>query len=226
MITKEIENILKAFPNFLQMTQEAANPFLRDPPPADRLEVFSKAIWFIVPFHFLSFLGLVPLRDASTVIVLLAGFLSLLGLSWVGTLIGVALAVITRAPVAQRTGIVSAWVVALVTTWFYCVVILAVTNFWLWLRQEGAGPGVDFGAWPDLIDEVGGLLTHTALRGDEILLVSLGVPAAAALLLIGGYGAARRGRWYQALAAGAVCGGACVLFIAFTVKFLKPMAAL
>lgn len=73
-MSKEMENILKAFPSFLSLVSETGNPFVEDKEPKKTLETATKAVWFLLPFHFFAFLGMVPLDSNSTTILIFVGF--------------------------------------------------------------------------------------------------------------------------------------------------------
>ena len=219
MITKEVENILKSFPSFLQMTSQAANPVLSTHQHVDRLEIVTKAVWFVVPFHFLSFLGLVPIQGSDPLIVLLIGFLTLLGLSWIGTVIGFVASALQGVNHENSGGIISAWVVALVTTWFFCVVIISGTNLWLWFTKLSSNTII----WPDLVAELRYLFAGTGFQGLEVLLLCFAVPLLAVVPLILSYSRETRGNFWQIGVVSIVCTVTCAVFIAATIFFLRPV---
>lgn len=148
MITKEIEEIAKAFPSFVTMTTNLRNPYWIPfglEANESALETVAKAIWFVVPFHFLTFFGLAATDsgDASQLntsagYVVLVGFAVLVVVMWSGSM----LAFFGRRKVGfdNRAG---AWVSSLTFAWFVCVFILAIGNVMQW-----AGSG--FGNWPPI----------------------------------------------------------------------------
>lgn len=222
MITKELENILKSFPSFLRVISDLHNPLNPAPTIKDPLKTVTEAVWFVVPFHFLSFLGLVPLQGSHTAVVLVAGFATLLGLSWIGSLLGTVAATLQGQSGSERENSVSAWVTALVVTWFFCVLIISSLNFGIWLFEKGA----DLSIWPDLLRELQPLLYGTVFKGEELLLISVFVPLLSALLMIATMTPGNRGTWPQRAIVIVTCAIACCAFIVVSARFLQPVTRL
>ncbi|UWQ93126.1 hypothetical protein QEZ52_10140 [Aliisedimentitalea scapharcae] len=217
MLTKEMENILKAFPSFMSMLSMARNPFVENRSNEDTMETVTKAIWFVLPFHFMSFLGMVPLAGGDTTLVLLIGFISLLGLSWVGTILGSLMGAVNGWGPIRRENCVASWVSALFVTWFFCVLIMSGLNGYFWWKYE------DFAIWPELFNRMDKLLLNTLLYDFRVEVISIGIPliAAGAMLLTIPHG--RRGTPGQALILALVCMVSCTAFILASKELLEPM---
>ena len=116
-------------------------------------------------------------------------------------------------------GIISAWVVALVTTWFFCVVIISGTNLWLWFTKLSSNTII----WPDLVAELRYLFAGTGFQGLEVLLLCFAVPLLAVVPLILSYSRETRGNFWQIGVVSIVCTVTCAVFIAATIFFLRPV---
>ena len=217
MMTKEMENILKAFPSFLSMLSLARNPFVESRTNADAMETVTKAIWFVLPFHFMSFLGMVPLVGGDTTLVLLIGFVSLLGLSWVGTVLGSIMGALNGWGPIRRENCVGAWVSALFVTWFFCVLIMSGLNGYFWWRVE------DFEIWPQLFNRMDKLLYGTRMYDYSAEIITIGVPLVSAGLMLVTIPHGRRGTPGQALVLALVCMMSSTSFIYASKELLEPM---
>ncbi len=143
MFTKEAQNVAESFPSFVKLLIATRNPMLADPQAntaPERWETVTKAIWFVVPFHFLTFLGQGGdgALDVSTLV--LVGIGSLLALMWIGTLIGV---VPVRMNMEYEVR-AKHWVTALVSTWFFSVLAASFVALVIWLTASEAS------GWPNL----------------------------------------------------------------------------
>ncbi len=216
-MSKELENILKAFPSFLSLVSETGNPFVEDKDKKKTLETATKAVWFLLPFHFFAFLGMVPLESNSTTILIFVGFASLLGLSWIGTIIGVVVASTCGWGPVRRENCVATWVASLFITWFYCVALISLINLLIWALR------LKFEAWPNIFNEVPYYINRTFLNfvsGD--VWVIMGIPIVASFGMLLSLPPDRRGTWFQRLFLALVCAGACAVFILFCKDFQSP----
>ncbi|WP_170325045.1 hypothetical protein [Ruegeria arenilitoris] len=214
---KEMENILKAFPSFLSLVSESRNPFIEDKGKRKTLETATKAVWFLIPFHFFAFLGMVSVASNNTTILIFVGFASLLGLSWVGTIIGVVAAKLSGWGPVRRENCVATWVASLFITWFYCVAFISLFNFSSWALR------LKFETWPNIFNEVQHYINRTIV--DELsadVWVILGVPIIASIGMLISLPPNRRSTVPQWIILAVVCAGACAVFIYFCKDFQAP----
>ncbi|MEM9125063.1 MAG: hypothetical protein AAGB28_04745 [Pseudomonadota bacterium] len=216
-MSKEMENILKAFPSFLSLVSETGNPFVEDKEPKKTLETATKAVWFLLPFHFFAFLGMVPLDSNSTTILIFVGFASLLGLSWMGTIIGVIVSKLCGWGPVRRENCVATWVASLFITWFYCVAFISLVNLAIWALR------LKFEAWPNIFNEVPYLINRTflAFLSADVWII-VGIPALASIGMLLSLPPNRKGTLLQRLFLAFVCAFACAVFILFCKDFQSP----
>ena len=216
-MSKELENILKAFPSFLSLVSEAGNPFVEDEDKKKTLETATKAVWFLIPFHFFAFFGMVPVKDNSTTVLIFVGFASLLGLSWVGTIIGVVVAKARGWTEVRRENCVATWVASLFITWFYCVALISLANLSSWVLF------LKFETWPNIFEEAKFYVHEASLDfvSPEAWVI-WGFPILASIAMLLSLPPQRSGSWSQRIFLALVCAGACAFFIYFCKDFQSP----
>ena len=218
MLTKELENILKAFPNFLSMLADTGNPLKENAASRETLETVTKAMWFIIPFHFMAFLGMVPLKGNDSTLVLLVGFVSLLGLSWIGTFMGSMLSRLLKWGPIRREGCIAGWVSTLFITWFFCVMIIFAANLYFYIVAQPEA------AWPDLFNQIENLVEpYPFVSQRSWLLIYFCVPAVSAIAMLMIIPTERRGSAWQQGVLVFMCAGSCALFIYSAKVLLAPV---
>lgn len=226
MISKDLENIIKALPSFQEMIVSSGNPLTDGVGNEKSLDAATKAIWFLIPFHFLAFLGLVPLKNSvtestgDTAIVLGLGFASLLGLSWIGTVFSGIPARVLNWSIERRYWSSASWVAALYITWFYCVASMSLINLYIWYDNWYPNK---FGTWPSLFYKLEHVLDSTFLRNYHLEVLTIGIPVLSSILMVASLQRGRRGTWLQKVVLVAICAIACGLLVRLSITSLEPV---
>ncbi len=148
MFTKEAQNVAESFPNFLKLLLAVQNPMAANVSKnaiPENWEPVTKAIWFVVPFHFLTFLGQGGSGPSDITYLVFVGICALLGLMWLGTFLGVIPARRNELTYEERSKV---WVSTLVVTWFFCVFGATSVAFMIW-AVGGFSEG-----WPNLPEHI------------------------------------------------------------------------
>ncbi|MEP3346340.1 MAG: hypothetical protein ABJN34_14910 [Litoreibacter sp.] len=181
MITKELENILDALPSFLKIMRRLQNPLVKVTQGHKEykpLETATKAVWLIVPFHFLAFFGMVNPQKADFTFVVILSLATLVLLMWLGTLIA---AFLNWTSNVQESGIRDAytghWVVGLFSAWFFCVIIITLVNLIIWVNQD------DTAGWPNVVDDLELQIRDWPFSLNPLFVVCIFVPTAACIAL-------------------------------------------
>ncbi len=218
MITKELENILKSLPAFLRMAVDARNPLIPQDVQLDRIEVVTKATWFVVPFHFMAFISLVPWNESDTTMTVVLSLITLVLLSWVGIICGLFHSFFSGLKGDLRERSMGGWAVTLTLCWFFCVVVLSIINIFIWLLN-----GREY--WPNIESELSNILDGSMLDGHATMVLVFVVPLLATILTFGVFGANRGRSLRQVAPVFIICWLITGSMILFSLRFLTPIAA-
>lgn len=138
MLTKEAENIAKSIPSFLNLCGEVMNPLaVRElSSSSDAMEIASKCIWVIAPFHFLVLMAIAPqgggVGDGAPDYHVAARFLVALTGIIVIFMIGSFLALV---PFGEKTykNRANLWTSSILVGWFFSVLMGAGVIGWNYL---------------------------------------------------------------------------------------------
>jgi len=143
MFAKELENIAKAMPEFVDLTQSVKNPlhkkqnFSSGADTFEVLETVTRALWFVIPFHFFAFYGLAPTEKVADTVaqIIFVGLGCLVAQMWIGSALAL-LPIDKSRPYKERAGL---WVAGIICSWFFSVLFLSLahTASWAWSQQAG-----------------------------------------------------------------------------------------
>lgn len=217
MFSKELENILESLPEYLSMASSAVFPLCPENTEKSKLETITKAIWFVVPFHFVAFLGLMP-KDSGAGSVIFAALFVIVFLSWIGTILGVVTAKALGFSNAQRHNAISNWAAALMMAWLVTVSSLSLLVLALWCSSGGT-------EWIDIVSLLDSIfLDFPSLKGKGQIVVTTLFPLFGAAFLWfrfrGDPNASAGRRTLVALVAWVLC----AVMLHFSIEFMSPVA--
>ena len=156
MITREVENAIKAMPSFITAVLQTQNPVSS----IDNLitnrkywipefEDIAKAVWVILPFQFAALVSFSKLTAGQVSGIILISFVTLFAISWLGTFVSMLHGVFVRRFLRRNNTLsnevedpkfkyqlLSSWVSYLFRFWFIANVLLAVITLYLWIRSK------------------------------------------------------------------------------------------
>lgn len=200
------------------MAIDAKNPLIPDEVEIDRIEVVTKATWFVVPFHFMAFISLVPWNQSDTAMTIVLSLITLVLLSWVGIVCGLFHSFWAGLEGDLRERSMGGWAVTLTLCWFFCVVILSALNVIIWVLNGR-------NQWPDIESELSVIIDGTIADGFATVILIAAIPFAASILTFTVFGTKRGRNLRQIVPVFIVCWLITGSMILFSLGFLEPIAS-